>query len=78
MLTGFGAFPGVDSNATARLIPELAEAARARFPEHEVIDEVLPVEWNRAPQALKRLLGRARAVLALHFGVSPAVTGFQI
>ena len=78
LLTGFGAFPGVDSNATAELIPQLAEAARARFPEHEVIDEVLPVEWNRAPQALKRLLGRAGAVLALHFGVSPEVTGFQI
>ena len=78
LLTGFGAFPGIDSNATADLIPELAEAARARFPGHEVIDEVLPVEWNRAPQALKHLLGRARAVLALHFGVSPEVTGFQI
>ena len=78
LLTGFGAFPGIDSNATADLIPELAEAARARFPEHEVIDEVLPVEWNLAPQALKRLLGRTRAVLALHFGVSPEVTGFQI
>ncbi len=78
LLTGFGAFPGVDSNATAELIPELAEAARNRFPEHEVIDEVLPVEWNRAPQALKRLLGRTRAVLALHFGVAPEATGFQI
>jgi pyroglutamyl-peptidase len=78
LLTGFGAFPGIDSNATADLIPELAEAARARFPGHEVIDEVLPVEWNRAPQALKHLLGRASAVLALHFGVSPEATGFQI
>ena len=77
LLTGFGAFPGVDSNATAELIPDLAEAARARFPEHEVIGEVLPVEWNRAPQALKHLVGRA-TVLALHFGVSPEVTGFQI
>ncbi len=78
LLTGFGAFPGVDSNATAELIPELAEAARARFPEHEVIDEVLPVEWNRAPQALMHLLGRTQAVLALHFGVSPEAAGFQI
>ena len=78
LLTGFGPFPGVDSNATAELIPELAAAARTRFPEHEVIGEVLPVEWNQAPQALKRLLGRAKAVLALHFGVAPEVTGFQI
>lgn len=78
LLTGFGPFPGVDSNATAELIPELIEAARARFPEHQVIGEVLPVEWSRAPQVLKRLLSGAKAVLALHFGVSHEAHGFQI
>jgi pyroglutamyl-peptidase len=78
VLTGFGPFPGVDSNATSDLISELTEAARTRFPEHEVIGEVLPVEWQRAPKVLKRLLAGARAVLALHFGVSPEARGFQI
>jgi pyroglutamyl-peptidase len=78
LLTGFGPFPGVDSNATGELIPKLAEAARARFPEHEVIGEVLPVEWSRGPQALEGLLSGACAVLALHFGVSPEAKGFQI
>jgi pyroglutamyl-peptidase len=78
LLTGFGPFPGIDSNATAELIPELIEAARARFPEHQVIGEVLPVEWSRAPQVLKRLLSGAKAVLALHFGVSHEAHGLQI
>ena len=78
LLTGFGPFPGVDSNATAELIPELTEAARARFPAHEVIGEVLPVEWSRGPQALERLLAGGEAVLALHFGVSHGARGFQI
>jgi pyroglutamyl-peptidase len=78
LLTGFGPFPGIDSNATAELIPELTVAVRERFPHHDVIGEVLPVEWSRAPQALKRLLSGAKAVLALHFGVSPEAKGLQI
>ena len=49
LLTGFGAFPGVADNATAALIPQLAAAARERFPEYDVVDDVLPVEWQRAP-----------------------------
>jgi len=78
LLTGFGAFPGVGNNATAQLIPKLTEAARARFTDHYVIGEILPVEWARAPQALTRLLEGAKAVLALHFGVSHEATGFQL
>jgi pyroglutamyl-peptidase len=78
LLTGFGPFPGVDSNATAELIPELAAAVREKFAQHDVIGEVLPVEWSRAPQVLKRLLSGAKAVLALHFGVAPEAKGFQI
>ena len=70
--------PGLDSNATSELIVELTEAARTRFPDHEVIGEVLPVEWQQAPKVLKRLLTGARAVLALHFGVAPEARGFQI
>lgn len=78
LLTGFGAFPGVEENATAALVPELAVAARARFPQHHVVDEVLPVEWARAPQRLQQLLAESDARLALHFGVSREAHGFQI
>jgi pyroglutamyl-peptidase len=78
LLTGFGAFPGVGNNATAQLIPRLTEAARAKFTNHNIVGEILPVEWARAPQALTRLLAGAKAVLALHFGVSHEATGFQL
>lgn len=78
LLTGFGAFPGVGSNVTADLIPQLAAAARGRYPGHEIISEVLPVEWSRAPSALEALLARVSPRLALHFGVSHHVSGFQV
>lgn len=78
LLTGFGAFPGVGNNATGQLIPKLTEAARAKFTDHNVVGEILPVEWARAPQALARLLEGTKAALALHFGVSHEATGFQL
>jgi pyroglutamyl-peptidase len=78
LLTGFGPFPGVDSNATAELVPELIEAARAKFTEHDVVGAILPTEWVAAPQKLGDLLARPGTVLALHFGVSRQAEGFQI
>ncbi len=78
LLTGFGAFPGVADNATAALIPQLAAAARERFPEYDVVDDVLPVEWQRAPELVQQLLARTNPVLALHFGVTRRASGFQI
>jgi pyroglutamyl-peptidase len=78
LLTGFGSFPGVESNATAALIPEIATVARQRFGDHEIVDEVLPVEWARAPHRLNELLERDGLRLALHFGVSKHASGFQL
>lgn len=80
LLTGFGHFPGIEVNATADLVPEVARRARERFADHEVIDAVLPVEWEAAPAALAHLLARGPSsfVLALHFGVSPTTRGFDI
>lgn len=78
LLTGFGPFPGRAHNATAALVPELAAVARSRFPDHEIVDAVLPVEWTRAPLELDELLKRGDAALALHFGVAREARGFQI
>ena len=78
LLTGFGPFPGVADNATAALVPELAARARRRFPKHAFIDEVLPVEWSRAPKRLTQLLQHPATQLALHFGVSKRADGFRI
>jgi pyroglutamyl-peptidase len=78
LLTGFGPFPGVDSNATAVLVPRLAKAARDLFPTYDIVAEILPTEWVAVPQKLGDLLARPGTVLALHFGVSRHVDGFQI
>lgn len=78
LLTGFGPFPGIDDNATTALIPELAATARDQFPRHEVIGEILPVEWQRAPQLLQQLLAQTNPAIALHFGVTKHASGFQI
>lgn len=78
LLTGFGPFPGVGNNATAILVPRLAEAAHARFKTHRVVGEVLPTDWEAAPERLARLFDGADIALALHFGVSHAAEGFQI
>lgn len=78
LLTGFGPFPGIGANATAEFVPELAQLARARFQGHDVIDAVLPVEWERTPQLLTELLAQTHPVLALHFGVAKAASRFQI
>lgn len=78
LLTGFGPFPGVPENATARLVPRLAKAARELFPAYEVVAAILPTEWVAAPQKVGDLLARPGTVLALHFGVSRQAQGFQI
>jgi len=78
LLTGFGPFPGVADNATARLVPRLAKTARELFPAYDVVAEVLPTEWVVAPQKLADLLARPRTALALHFGVSKHAVGFHI
>jgi pyroglutamyl-peptidase len=78
LLTGFGPFPGVPVNATSVYVPQLAEAARQRFPEAAVIAEVLPTEWHEAPRRLEALLAAHEPALALHFGVSAEARGFVI
>lgn len=78
LLTGFGPFPGTPDNLTSRLVPELARRASRRFRGHDVIDEIFPTEWSRAPQRLSELYARHAPKLALHFGVSEWATGFQI
>jgi pyroglutamyl-peptidase len=78
LLTGFGPFPGVPENATARLVPRLASAARDLFPAYDVVAEILPTEWAAAPQRLADLLARSGPVLALHFGVTRHAEGFRI
>jgi len=78
LLTGFGPFPGVPDNATALLVPRLAQAATTLFSSHQVIGEILPTEWARAPARLRSLINDRGVVLTLHFGVSQGARGFQL
>jgi pyroglutamyl-peptidase len=78
LLTGFGPFPGVPDNASARLVPRLAKAARELFPDYEVVAEILPTEWASVPQKLADLLARPDTLLALHFGVAKHAQGFRV
>ena len=78
VLTGFGPFPGVPQNATAMLIPRLADEARARFTAYDVIGEILPTEWVAGPRRLTELFIGVEPVLVLHFGVSQDAGGFQL
>lgn len=78
LITGFGPFPGVPQNASARLARELATQARRRHPDFRFVAAVLPVSWDAAPHRLARLIERTNPVLALHFGVSKRAGGFVL
>jgi pyroglutamyl-peptidase len=78
LLTGFGAFPGIAENVSARLAHALADRARHEFPDHRFDADVLPTQWRSAPQRAAALLAAARPVLVLHFGVAKDARGFRI
>lgn len=78
LLTGFGPFPGVPENASARLVPEVAREARKRWPGCHVEPAVLPTEWRAAPAVVAGLISELRPAIALHFGVSGRARGFAI
>ncbi|CAA2142339.1 pyroglutamyl-peptidase I [Hyphomicrobium sp. ghe19] len=70
LLTGFGPFPGVPTNASGELVRKLARTARRALPEFRFAVAILPTEWNRAPRLIANLHERHRPLLALHFGVA--------
>ena len=78
LLTGFGPFPGVADNVSARFVPKLADLAARRFPGHRVVSRLLPTEWATAPERLAAWYAREKPRLALHFGVSARAKGFVV
>lgn len=78
LLTGFGPFPNTPVNLTTRLVTELAQRGARRFRGHDVVFDILPTEWSRAPARLTELYALHSPKLALHFGVSERATGFAI
>lgn len=78
LLTGFGPFPTVPTNASALLVPELAVRGAAAFPGYHFHAEVLATEWRAGPDRAARLLHQLQPTLALHFGVSSRARGIVI
>lgn len=78
LLTGFGPFPGVPENASAKLVQHLAVAAQARFPRRRVVAEVLETAWEQAPGRLAEIYRAHSPEIAVHFGVSERAQGFVI
>jgi len=87
LLTAFGPFPGIPVNATAVLVPRLAQRLRrlaaARSPllstaAISVHTTTLPTEWQRGPDRAESVIRRLHPDLVLHFGVSALASGFVI
>lgn len=78
LLTGFGAFPGVPTNASAELVSRLAATATRRLAGYTVIGSILPTQWRDAPYYLMDLLESLDPTLVLHFGVSSRTAGFAV
>jgi pyroglutamyl-peptidase len=70
LITGFGPYPGVPANPTAELVPRLHQALERKLPTTPLRSEILPVDWQRAPQRLAQLLDATVPDVALHFGTS--------
>ena len=80
LLTGFGPFPGVSQNATQTYVPELAKRTWQcmRAPKFEIVDLILPAEWQSAPARAAEMIATINPQLILHFGVSKDARGFVI
>lgn len=78
LLTGFGPFPGVPVNATMRLVPLLADAAKDAFPGVRIDAMLLATDWHDAPRRLHAAYADGRPDLVVHFGVSSRARGFEI
>lgn len=78
LLTGFGPFPTMGANASAVLVPRIAEAARRAYPGLVVECHILPTEWSEGLWRVTELYRRLRPAAAVHFGVSSRALGFEV
>jgi pyroglutamyl-peptidase len=78
LITGFGPFPGVPDNISARIARQVGAAVRHRFPSSNIVTAELPTEWDVAPEHATELICDLQPALALHFGVSNLARGFVV
>lgn len=78
LLTGFGPFPNVPANATAVLVPRIAQAAAKAFPGVRIACHILPTEWSSGLARVADLYRELQPAAAIHFGVAGRAKGFVI
>jgi pyroglutamyl-peptidase len=78
LLTGFGAFPGVADNPSARLVENLGRAKGFAPPDCELHIRVLPTEWNAIETLVPVLLNSLQPHITIHFGVSQEARSLRI
>ncbi len=79
-ITGFGPFPGVKDNPSARLVRHIAMLdQKTGFLEHVICHtHILPTEWGRAGDELAQQFAAFKPDMALHFGYSPQARGLVL
>ena len=75
LLTGFGAFPGVTDNPTARVAQSLHGLPLAGW---RVQGAVLPVAWERARAEVAGLVAAHAPACIVHLGVATEATAVRI
>jgi len=78
LLTGFGPFPGIAKNPSARLVETLAGATTFAPDDCEVSAKILPTEWNAVATLVLPLLKSLQPDVAIHFGVSRQARSLRI
>jgi pyroglutamyl-peptidase len=76
LLTGFGPFPGVPENPSARLAQTLA--AHSAGLECELHSQVLPTEWEAVAALMPALQATLQPHVMIHFGLSERARAFRI
>jgi len=70
LVTGFGPFPGAPENPTEQLIRALAHEPPQTFGAADFRAVVLPTDYRRSWQRLRRLYARLDPDIVVHFGLS--------
>jgi pyroglutamyl-peptidase len=78
LLTGFGPFPGVPDNPSARLVETLAHARSLAPRDCELHMQVLPTEWGAVGTLVPSLLKSLQPHVTIHFGVSQQARSLRI
>ncbi len=76
LVTGFGAFPGVEDNPCAFLIEQLRHTKTPMIDNVDIHPHALKTAWQKGPHKLATLYKKIEPDIALHFGYAQSAQGF--